>query len=137
MMRELPYTASSWDILGERDLGPRKSLGRWGCTTQYIPPLGSVRIQYHPGIVRGEPNPDPVDAGRVPNPLAEFPCRPLPDPGGGGDADHTDCCSCCSNKTQRFFIIMRRLDTIILLSIDIILIVIIMQGSLLVVIYLE
>ena len=24
-----------------------KSLGRRGCTTQYIPPLGSVRIQYH------------------------------------------------------------------------------------------
>ena len=26
--------------------GLGKSLGRRGCTTQYIPPLGSVRIQY-------------------------------------------------------------------------------------------
>ena len=53
MMREWPYTASNRDILGctspstsRFPSGLGKSLGRRGCTTQYIPPLGSVRIQY-------------------------------------------------------------------------------------------
>ena len=61
MMREWPYTASNRDELGctspptsrcpsdfalRTSFGLGKSLGRRGCTTQYIPPLGSVRIQY-------------------------------------------------------------------------------------------
>ena len=53
MIREWPYTASNRDELGctapptsrfPSSLG--KSLGRRGCKTQYIPPLGSIRIQY-------------------------------------------------------------------------------------------
>ena len=52
-MREWPYTASNRDDLGctspptsRFPSGLGKSLGRRGCTTQYIPPLGSVHIQY-------------------------------------------------------------------------------------------
>ena len=39
--RDVPRASPSGHLSG---LG--KSLGRRGCTTQYIPPLGSVRIQY-------------------------------------------------------------------------------------------
>ena len=56
MMRDWTYTASSRDVLGCTSpptsrfppghlSGLGTSLGRRGCTTQYIPPLGSVRIQ--------------------------------------------------------------------------------------------
>ena len=39
--RDVPWASPSGHLSG---LG--KSLGRQGCTTQYIPPLSSVRIQY-------------------------------------------------------------------------------------------
>ena len=70
MMREWQYTASSWDALGctfppTISLEPQdvpqasplghlsalsKYLGRRGSTTQFIPPLGSVCIQYIPPL---------------------------------------------------------------------------------------
>ena len=39
--RDIPWASPSGHLSGLR-----KSLGRRGCTTQNIPPLGSVRIQY-------------------------------------------------------------------------------------------
>ena len=44
--RDVPRASPSGHLSG---LG--KSLGRRGCTTQYIPPFGSVRIQYHLTLV--------------------------------------------------------------------------------------
>ena len=45
--RDVPRASPSGHLSG---LG--KSLGRQGCTTQCIPPLGSVRIQYYTNVLK-------------------------------------------------------------------------------------